>query len=343
MKALVLREYNQLEIQDMPTPSYGPGDVLIRVRACAICGSDVHGMDGSTGRRIPPIVMGHEASGVIEEVGADVTGFKPGDRVTFDSTIFCGKCHFCRRGEMNLCDDRKVLGVSCGEYRLHGAFAEYVAVPGHILFRIPEGVSFEQAAMVEPLSVAFHALKRSPVSLNSSAVVVGAGMIGLLVIQVLREAGCGTIIAVDMVDDKLAMARKFGATATLRSDKDDVAKEVQALTHGRGADAAFEVVGATPTAQLAIASVKKGGTVTLVGNLAPSIDFPLQSVVTRQISLLGTCASNGEYPDCLDLIASGKVDVDSFISATAPLAEGASWFKRLYDREPGLLKVILRP
>lgn len=343
MKALVLYEYNKLQIQDMPIPEYSPEEVLIKVEACAICGSDVHGMDGSTGRRIPPIVMGHEASGVVQKVGASVKNFKPGDRVTFDSTIFCGKCHFCRRGEMNLCDNRMVLGVSCGEYRLHGAFAEYVAVPERILYALPDAVTFEQAAMVEPLSVAFHALRRSPVSLNDNVVVVGAGMIGLLVIQVLREAGCGQIIAVDMVDEKLEMAKKFGATATLRSDKDEVAKEVQALTGGRGADVAFEVVGATPTAQLAIASVRKGGAVTLVGNLAPSIDFPLQSVVTRQITLLGSCASNGEYPDCLDLIASGKVDVDTFISAVGQLEEGESWFKRLYNREPGLLKVILKP
>ncbi len=343
MKALVMNTYNEMEIEDFPIPECGDDDVLIRVKACAICGSDVHGMDGSTGRRIPPIVMGHEASGVIEKMGKNVTNFALGDRVTFDSTIFCGNCHFCRSGEINLCDNRKVLGVSCGDYRLHGAFAEYVAVPQRIVFTVADNVTFEQAAMVEPLSVAFHALKRSPVSLNNTAVVVGAGMIGLLTIQLLKVAGCGKIIAIDMVDAKLDMAKQFGATHTFRSDKDDVVKEVQALTEGRGADVAFEVVGMTPTIQLAIASVKKGGSVTLVGNLSPKVDFSLQSVVTRQISLYGTCASAGEYPDCLDLIGSKKVDVDSFISAVAPLEEGASWFKRLYAAEPGLLKVILTP
>ncbi len=343
MKALVLKEYNHFEIQDLPIPAHGDDEALIRVKACAICGSDVHGMDGSTGRRIPPIVMGHEASGVIEKVGKNVTGFKPGDRVTFDSTVFCGQCYFCRRGEINLCDNRRVLGVSCGDYRLHGAFAEYVAVPGRILFHVGDKVSFEQAAMVEPLSVAFHALRRSEVALNRTAVVVGAGMIGLLVVQLLRAAGCGKIIAVDMVDAKLDMAKKFGADVGIRSDKSDAAKEIAALTGGRGADLAFEVVGMTPTLQLALASVKKGGSVTLVGNIKPMADFPLQAAVTRQIALYGTCASAGEYPDCLDLIGSGKVDVDSFISAVAPLEEGAAWFKRLYAAEPGLLKVILKP
>lgn len=343
MKALVLKEYNNFTYEDVPVPEIQKDEVLVRVKACAICGSDVHGMDGSTGRRIPPIIMGHEAAGVIEKVGENVKGFKRGDRVTFDSTIYCGKCWFCRRGEINLCDNRRVLGVSCGDYRLHGAFAEYVSVPEHILYPLPDEVSFECGAMVEPLSIAFHAVRRSMVSLNDTAVVVGTGMIGLLIIQLLKLVGCGKIIAVDMVQQKLDMAAKFGADICLKSDDEDIASEVYKSTRNRGADIAFEVVGITPTLQSAIASLRKGGSLTLVGNLKPSVDFPLQMVVTRQISLYGSCASAGEYPDCLDLIAKGKVDVDAFISAVAPLSEGASWFERLYNGEDGLMKIILKP
>jgi len=343
MKALMLKAYNEFEIEQIPVPEYGSDDVLIKVKACSICGSDVHGMDGSTGRRIPPIVMGHEASGIIEKTGKNVTGYKTGDRVTFDSTIYCGKCYYCRRGEINLCDNRKVLGVSCEEYRLHGAFAEYVAVPAHILYPIPDNVTFEQAAMVEPLSIAFHAINRSKVTLNSSAVVVGSGMIGLLIIQLLRIYGCGKIIAVDKVQSKLDLAKKFGATDIVRADLADVPTEVRRITGNRGADIAFEAVGVTPAVESAVESLKKGGTLTLVGNLMPAIDLPLQSVVTRQISLNGSCASAGEYPECLDLISSGKVDVDSLISRVVPLEEGPQWFKRLYNGESGLMKVIIRP
>lgn len=343
MKALVMKEYNKFTYEDIPVPEYGVEEVLVKLKACAICGSDIHGMDGSTGRRIPPIVMGHEASGVIEKIGENVKGFKVGDRVTFDSTIYCGKCFFCRRGEINLCDNRRVLGVSCGEYRLYGTFAEYVAVPQHIVYPVPENVSFERAAMVEPLSIAFHAIRRSSVSLNSTAVVVGAGMIGLLIIQLLKINGCGKIIAVDMVQEKLDLARKFGADYCIKADAADVPSEVYKLTSDRGADISFEVVGITPTVQNALKCLKKGGTLTLVGNLAPMVEFPLQIAVTRQITINGSCSSAGEYPDCLDLIASGKVDVDSFISATAPLAEGDSWFQRLYAGEKGLMKVILKP
>ena len=343
MKALVLKEYNHFSYEDIPVPAFGDDEVLIRVKACSICGSDVHGMDGSTGRRIPPMVMGHEASGVIEKMGANVRGFSIGDRVTFDSTVYCGECYFCRRGEINLCDDRKVMGVSTGEYNYQGAFSEFVVAPQRILYPLPEKVSFEYAAMVEPLSIAFHAIRRSSVSLGSTVVVVGAGMIGSLLIQLLKIMGCGKIIAVDMIQEKLDMAKKLGADVCLKSNEVDVAAEVFKLTQNRGADISFEVVGIGPTLQIAIASLKKGGSLTMVGNLKPSVDFPLQAVVTRQISIYGSCSSAGEYPECLDLIAAGKVDIDSFISAVAPLSEGADWFKRLYANEPGLMKVILKP
>jgi L-iditol 2-dehydrogenase len=343
MKALVLKEYRRFAIEDFAVPALQPEEVLVRVRACGICGSDVHGMDGSSGRRIPPIIMGHEAAGEIAQVGSAVTAWKAGDRVTFDSTVYCGDCWYCRRGQINLCENRRVLGVSCGEYRRHGAFAEFVAVPQRILYRLPDSLSFEQAAMVEAVSVAVHAVKRTPLSVEASAVVVGTGMIGLLVVQALRVAGCKQIVAIDLDQDRLRLALKLGATHSFNADDPGLLEKIRALTGGRGADAAFEVVGLAPTVKTAIESVRKGGTVTLVGNLKPQVDLPLQTVVTRELTLLGTCGSAGEYPECLDLIASGKINVTEFISATPPLEEGARWFERLYAGEKGLVKVVLRP
>ncbi len=343
MKALVLREYNRFTYEDVPVPDPGPEEVLVRVKACGICGSDVHGMDGSTGRRIPPLIMGHEASGLVAGLGPGVDRWAVGDGVTFDSTIYCGRCDFCRRGLINLCDNRRVLGVSCGDYRQNGAFAEYVVVPQRILYRIPAGVSFVRAATIEAISIAFHAVGRVPVTLNDTAVVVGAGMIGLLIVQSLRVAGCGRIVAVDLDSSRLDLARKLGADAVLDPSTCDVRQEVRALTGGKGADLAFEAVGLGATLQVAIASLRKGGALSLVGNVVPTVEFPLQEVVTRQISLHGSCASCGEYPACLDMLARGALDIDSLISATAPLAEGAAWFDRLYRREPGLMKIILEP
>lgn len=343
MKALVLTEYNEFSYEDVPMPEIGPADVLIRVMACGICGSDVHGMDGSTGRRIPPIIMGHEASGVIEQVGSSVTEWKAGERVTFDSTVVTRQDFYSQKGLFNLSDYRKVLGVSCGEYRQHGAFAEYVAVPQSILYRLPEGLSFEQAAMTEPVSVAFHAANLIASEINDGALVVGCGMIGLFVIQALRVKGCGKIIAIDLDPSRLEKALQLGADDAIRSDEGDAIEKVKSLTHGRGADMAFEVVGITPTVNLAINGVRKGGKVGLVGNLSPKVELPLQAVVTRQITLYGSCASAGEYPACLDMIASGRVKVDEMMSAVVPLAEAASWFVRLQKGEPGLMKVIVKP
>jgi L-iditol 2-dehydrogenase len=343
MKALVLKEYGRFEYEDVPTPEIGDDDVLIEVRACGICGSDVHGMDGSTGRRRPPIIMGHEAAGVIAEVGRRVAGWQKGDRVTFDSTVYCGRCWFCRRGQINLCDNRRVLGVSCDDYRQHGAFADHVAVPQRILYRLPETTTFEQAAMVEALSVAVHAVELARVSLADTAVVVGVGMIGLLVVQALRVAGCREVIAVDIEPEKLELARKLGADVGLDARNCDVAREVRDRTDGRGAGAAFEAVGITSAVKTAIGSLRKGGTLVLVGNLSPTVELPLQSVVTRQIRLQGSCASCGEYPACLDMLSRGQVNVDALVSAVAPLQEGAHWFDRLYKKEKGLMKVILKP
>jgi L-iditol 2-dehydrogenase len=343
MKALVLKDYRRFAVEDFAVPVLQSDEVLVRVRACGICGSDVHGMDGSSGRRIPPLIMGHEAAGEIAQVGNGVTGWEAGGRVTFDSTVYCGDCWYCRRGKINLCENRRVLGVSCADYRRHGAFAEYVAVPQRILYRLPDNLSFEQAAMVEAVSVAMHAVKRTPLSDGASVVVVGTGMIGLLVVQILRVAGCKQIVAIDLEENKLQLAKKLGATHTVKANESDLLEKIRALTEGRGADAAFEVVGLSPTVKTAIESVRKGGSVTLVGNLRPQVDLPLQAVVTRELTLIGTCSSAGEYPACLDLIASGKINVTEFISATPPLEEGASWFERLYAGEKGLMKVLLKP
>jgi L-iditol 2-dehydrogenase len=343
MKALVLTAFNHFEIQERPVPEIGPDDVLLKVAACGICGSDVHGMDGSSGRRIPPIIMGHEAAGTIERLGDNVTGWNIGDRVTFDSIISCGQCWFCRRGMSNLCDRRRVPGVSCDEFSCQGAFADYVAVPQSILYRVPDALSLQHAAMVEPVAIALHAVGRAKISLNDTAVVVGAGIIGLLLVQALRAAGCGRIVAIDLDQKRLDLAHKLGADVALRSDASDVRAEVTRLTGGRGADLSFEVVGIAPTVQLATDCLRKGGQLVLVGILASKVDLPIQNIVARELSLIGSYCSSGEYPACMDLMTRGTIDVGPLLSAVAPLSEGPNWFRRLHAGKEGLMKVILEP
>jgi L-iditol 2-dehydrogenase len=288
--------------------------------------------------------MGHEAAGVVAEVGDGVQGFAVNDRVTFDSTVYCGECQFCKRGRVNLCDRREVIGVSTPEFRRMGAFAEYVVVPARIAYHLPAEMPFSHAALIEAVSVAVHAVSLTPIQLDDTAVVVGAGMIGLLTLQAVRLAGAGRVLVMDVDDERLSLATRMGATETINSrDAERAVSAVRRATAHRGADVVFECVGTTPTVQLCIESVRKGGTVTLIGNVSPTVEINLQSCVTRQIRLQGSCASSGEYPECIAMMARGDIRVQELLSAVAPLAEGVNWFRRLYDREPGLLKVVLEP
>ncbi len=343
MQALLLSAYSRLEVVEVPTPQPGPEDVLVRVEACGICGSDVHGYDGASGRRIPPLVMGHEAAGVVAAVGSKVSDIYEGQHVTFDSTVYCGHCQYCRKGESNLCENREVLGVSTPDFRRQGAFAEYVVVPRRIVHLLPKELGFSEAAMVEPLSVAVHAVAISELPADATALVVGTGMIGLLVVQALREAGCARIIATDIEESRLELAKQLGATEVVNARSADVPAEVRRYSGGAGADVALEAVGSTPTIKTAIESVRRGGTVTLIGNIAPTVEIPLQTVVSRELRLQGTAASAGEYPQCIEMLARGRVNVKQLISKVAPLAEGSGWFERLHGREANLMKVILTP
>ncbi len=343
MKALTLTASNQFTFDEAPAPEAAENEVIIAVKACGICGSDIHGMDGSSGRRQPPIIMGHEAAGEIVTIGDAVTNWKIGDRVTFDSTVYCGECESCQNGQPNLCPDRNVLGVSCDEYRRHGAFAEFVKIPQHILCALPENLPYEQAAFAEPVSIALHGISRVPLEKGDSVVVVGAGLIGLLVIQALKAKGAGTVIAVDLDEQRLALAKELGADEALISNDEVPAKVREIVGNDDGADIAIEVVGFGPTINLAIESVKKGGSISCIGNLKAEVPFPLQAVVTRELSVYGSCACAGEYDEAIASIASGDIKVEPLISAVADLKDGADWFERLYKNEEGLLKVILKP
>jgi len=343
MKALVLEEYNKLVYKDVTDPVIRENEVLVKVMACGICGSDVHGLDGSTGRRIPPMIMGHEASGVIVKTGKEVNNWKSGDRVTFDSTVYPLDDWYTLEGLYNLSDNREVLGVSPGTYKRDGAFAEYIAIPQHILYRIPEGVTFEQAAMVEAVAVALHSINISGIKTGDKCVVVGAGMIGIFIIKLLRISGASKIIAIDINPKRLEQAAKAGADYTFLSTGEKLAEEIATLTNSRGADISFEAVGKSDSVNISIDVLRKGGKVILVGNVSPKIDFPLQKVVTRELNILGSCAIRGEYEVVLDLLKSGKIYVDDQISVVAPLSDGAIWFNKLYKRVEELNKVILVP
>ena len=301
MKALVLTEVGKFTYKDVPEPTPQRGEVKLRIKAVAICGSDVHGYDGFSGRRIPPVIIGHEASGEVVSVGEGVT-----------------------------------------ERHLDGAMCDYLCVPAYLCYHIPEGVSYESAALIEPLSIAVHAVGGVEIHTGDTAVIFGAGVIGLMLLKVLRTTGCGKLIVVELDEAKRAMAKANGADVVL-DGKGDVAAQIHEVTCGRGADLAFEAVGIPITMKNAVNSLRPAGILVQVGNVAQSVDLPLQTIVMKELQIRGRCYTSVEYETSLRMVESGKISLEDCISVVAPLTDGQEWFDRLHAQEPGLVRVVLKP
>jgi len=342
LKALLYTGPYTLEYTDWPDPQIGDDDILVRVKACGICGSDVAGHTGKTGRRLPPLIMGHEAAGVVERMGRNVKGFSPGDRICFDSTVYCNQCPACKTGQYNRCVKRQVLGVSVPEFKRHGAFAEFVAIPHWICAKLPENMSFVQACLLEPASIGTHAANRPPISKADTVAVLGAGTIGLFILQGARLRGA-KVIACDINDFRLDLAKQVGADACINSAKANLKDEIHDRTGGRGADVTFEAVGFGETFRQAISITRTGGAIVAVGNLQKETEFNLQELVSRELAFIGSYASAGEFRTCIGLIASGKINVGPLVSEVLPLEEGPAAFKRLLEGKENLLKIVLEP
>lgn len=343
MKALIYTKPYCFEYSEFPDPVPADDEVLIRVNACGICGSDVQGFTGKTGRRIPPLIMGHEAAGIIEEVGCNVKGFKKGDRVCFDSTVYCSKCEACRKGLYNRCKTRQVLGVSTPEFKRHGAFAEYVAVPYWIASKIPDNMSFVNSALLEPVSIGMHAANRTPILPDDTVVVIGAGTIGLFIMQACRLRGAARIIVADINDFRLDVAKKLGADIIINPLKSNLGEVIFTETQDKGANVTFEAVGYAQTFKDAVSVTKTGGYLVAVGNLEKIAEFDLQELVARELTFTGSYASSGEFRDCIDLVTTGSINVEPLISDVLPMEDGPDAFERLLKAEENLLKIVLEP
>lgn len=326
MQALVYQAPWKMTVEDVPRPVAGPGEVVIDVKAVGICGSDVHGYTGSTGRRTPPMIMGHEFSGIISAVGAGVTQAKEGDAVVA-TPIF----------PFNGIGQRKVLGV----FSTPGAYAEQVVVHESMLLPKPANVSWRQAAMCEPLSVALHAISRTPIPLMGTVVIVGAGTIGLLAMMTARLAGAGKIIMSDMSAHRLEMAEELGADLVINIKNQDPVQTILDYTNGKGVDAAIEAVGISAAVQQAHKVTRNGGHITWIGNSARMIEIDMQEVVARELSICGTYGFQSEFPLALDAIASGRINVEPMMEKIAPLAEGPQIMDDLAAGRIDLVKAIL--
>jgi len=343
LKALVYTKPYCFEYSDFPEPKADDNDVLIRVKACGICGSDVQGSRGKTGRRIPPLIMGHEAAGVVEDTGKNVKDFEKGQRVCFDSTVYCNQCEPCRTGFFNRCEHRQVLGVSTPDFKRHGAFAEYVAVPQWIVSKIPDNLSFTHASLLEPVSIGMHAANRAPLSNKDTVVVIGAGTIGLFILQAARLKGARKIFVSDINDFRLDVAKKLGADKIINPEKSDLKEIIFEQTGNKGVNVSFEAVGYASTFHDAVSVAKMGGHLVAVGNLEKIAEFDLQQFIASELTFTGSYASSGEFRDCIGLVASGKINVEPLISDVMPLKDGPQAFERLLKAEENLLKIVLEP
>jgi L-iditol 2-dehydrogenase len=339
MRALVYEGPWQMPLRQIEAPAPGPTDVVVAVQAVGVCGSDVHGFMGTTGRRKPPIVMGHEFSGVITEVGAQITDRRAGQRVVVHPLQTCGSCPACRAGRPNICVNRKGLGIS-----MDGAYAEAVRVPQQMLYTLPDEMSWEQGALVEPLAVAMHAVNLTPIALMDTLVIIGAGTIGLLALICARRRGAGTIIVTDRSPHRLETARRFGADVVVNIAEQDPLAAVQEHTDGLGAHAVIEAVGATPAVKQSLAVVCNGGQITWIGNSAPEVEINMQQIVTRERTVRGAYCFDQEFGRSIELIRrTDAFDFRQLIEVVAPLEEGPQLVHDLAKGSLEAVKVILKP
>jgi len=335
LRALLFEGPHRLDVVDLPEPKPGPGEVKLRVEACGICGSDVHGYTGESGRRSAGQVMGHEFAGEIVELGPGVEGWSVGTRVAAYNIIGCGRCRFCDSGNEQCCPDRKVIGVNTGKV---GAFAEYVCVPARNLAVLSPSVSFPTALLNEPLAVSYHALQHVPKD-ATSLVIVGGGTIGQCLAAVSKVLGrFKQTLVMEPIEEKRRMAERTGAVA-IPPDQ----QELQRLLPG-GADASVEAVGVEATVLSALEAVRPGGTVVLLGNLAKSVSLPLQHISSNEKHLVGTYGfSLADFKQIVAWINAGRFDLAPMITGRLTLEEAPTAFADLASGKRQAVKLVVEP
>jgi L-iditol 2-dehydrogenase len=336
MKAAVWYGGKDIKLEDLPTPKIKDDEVLVKVKAVSICGSDLHAYIGVSKRRIPPLVMGHEFSGEVVKLGSNVKGLKEGERVVLEPVLSCGKCVLCQRGRSNICENMKLVGL-----HLSGAFSEYVSIPARKCHKLPNSVSFEEASLVEPLAVAVHAVNLTSLEKGEDICIIGSGAVGLMTLQVVKNTNAGKIFVIDMLDYRLGLAKKLGATTTINAKKEDPVKEV--LADG-GVGTVFEAVGHQKTVQQALAMVGKGGKVTIIGMLEATMELGMLDVTVKEIEIRGSYGyTSYDFKLALKLIAEGRVKVKPLITHVLPLRDIAKGFDILSKGSENVIKVILKP
>ncbi len=282
-------------------------EVLVRVQSCGVCGTDVHIVKGES-RSTPPVILGHEYSGTIENTGSGVKGFSPGVQVAIDPNISCGTCYFCRRGEVHLCSNLRALGVD-----IDGGMAEFCIVPEQQLYRLPEKFPMVASAFIEPVSCVLHGIDRAKIKVGDTVVILGGGTIGLMMLQLVRSAGASTTIVVEPLEKKRTIAKKLGASYVLNPNEENIQDAVIDLT-GVGADIVIECAGRTPSSQSALQLARRGGTVEFFGVCPVGQTFPIEpnQVYFKELTIVGSYVNPLTFDRAIKALASGIIRVDDF-------------------------------
>ncbi|MCD6509075.1 MAG: zinc-binding alcohol dehydrogenase family protein [Thermoprotei archaeon] len=337
MRAVLLHGPYDIRVEDVDKPSPSRGEVVIRVKAAGICGTDLHSYRGKHPFLRPPRIPGHEFSGYVAEIGEGVTGIEVGERVVVEPLISCGRCDACIRGEYNVCRNLKVLGV-----HVDGAFAEYVKVPAEKVYRLPKGVSYEDGALIEPLAVAVHVTRRGKIGLGDSIAILGSGPIGLLIAQVARCAGARRIIMTDVLGYRLRLAERLGADVTINAKDEDPVRRILEETNNMGVDVAIEAAGAPPTPAQALRVTKPHGRVVIIGFFEmPSVQLNILDIVAKELHVYGSRVYWHDFATAIELLSEDKIDVRSLVTHKYRLEEAKEAFEVLDKKIGRPIKVLL--
>ncbi len=342
MKALRYLGQKKHEVIELPTPVIKENEVLVKVKACGICGSDIHGYLGLTGRRLAPMTQGHEFSGEIVERGKKVTKFNIGNRVVVQPCFFCGECLYCKLDYTSVCVNKRFFGV----FDIDGALAEYIAVPEKLLFSLSDKCTYEEGALIEPYSVAYASIKKVGLGelKDKIVLIIGAGTIGLSILQLVKLQEPKIIIVSDLSDVRLNKAKDIGADYTINPKREDYMKTVNSITEGEMVDVSFEAVGIQATANQAIKCLKSFGKAVWVGLSQNQIEINMQDVVASARSVLGSYIyTHSEFGEMVEILSRGELNTKQLITKVITLEESVDMFDDIYSYPDKYIKVIVDP
>jgi L-iditol 2-dehydrogenase len=332
---------DDVRIDKVDFPQMKEGEVLIKIKSVGVCGSDVHYYKhGKIGSYIvnQPMILGHECAGEVVDVAKDVKGVKTGDRVAIEPGYTCRKCVYCKSGRYNLCPDVTFMATP----PIDGAYIEYVSWPADFVFQLPENMTYDHGALMEPLAVGMHAVRRSRLKPGEPVIILGAGTIGLVTLLAAKAAGAGEIIVADLEDVRLAMAKKLGATEIINAGKEDTVAIINDMTHGFGMEVVFETAGSIPTSQQTIELAARGGRIVWVGLAGEDLyPMPVLQAIDKELDIMGVFRYANVYPYAIQLVSNGRMNIDPLVTHRYSLENVKEALEVAYERRDGAVKVMV--